>query len=535
MEKASVLGRPPMAALYLPKDDAPAPQPSLTAKSGLRGRLIVPFVIVFCSTILLLSASFIVTERSALQKSLRIKAESSARNLSSLIAEHMAMGEYDAIQRILLGLRQADEDVAEAYVVGQDGKILAHTDKNFLEQHLSTDDFSQLSAHKSFYLAPETSSGLFKESIPIVQQDKLLLGFLSITVSTKRVYHEVERNALLVLGLAGVALFIGISSYNLVAEKLVSPLKEVVRLLDSLAQGEADLNLRLPVVTSDEVGQLANSFNLFLDSMRHLVFEIKTVSADLGASSQDLRQITSQASSNVDQSSQVMANISQQMQDVAIHTNKSFGALQQMGSHSIAGRDLASRTIEKMRQVQAAANESLQRIELLGQSSKEIENITDIIEKLANKTHLLALNASIEAARLGVAGQGVSVVATEVQKLAESSLKGNAKIASLIEKMRAETDGAISRSQAASQLTGEGYQLTSETTKLFLAISQEAEEVNGQVSKTAANTEQVAGAVEEATAASEEQSAAIEQVALKSQDLDAVVLKLRGLVDRFRS
>ncbi|MBI3549721.1 MAG: HAMP domain-containing protein [Elusimicrobia bacterium] len=504
-------------------------------KLGLTAKLTIPFACILLTTVAVLGGVFVSSSKQNLNSSLQKKGEILARNLATALSDPFSMGEYDHIQRLLKEAHDADTDIVYATVVGQDGKCIASTEESLKNQTLNRTDL-ELAALKTmeFTRRDTQQPSIFELDTPIKFQANRL-GVLRIGVSTSAADRVVSRAQVTFTLIGAIALVLGVLIYVYVARRVAAPLVAAVVRLEELAAGGADLNVRLPVESEDEVGQLSKAFNTFLDSLSRLVDQVRGASEQVGGSSKTLTEITQQSSANLSQSVQVMNQVSQSTGQVAQSAQLVATATQQAGSNAQQGGKLVSKVVERMKLAEASVDAAAGFIHELGKRSDQIGKIVDVITKIADQTNLLSLNAAIEAARAGEAGRGFAVVAEEIRKLAETSADSTQQITNLIREVQDQTRNAIQTTEKGNKEVAESYKITLEAEKLFSEIAREVGQINMQMSQVASNTQQVAASTEEATASSEEQSAAIEQIATNAQELSQIVQKLRSIVAQFRT
>lgn len=514
----------------------PFPSKSVNLRQlSLTVKLLIPFTIIFILTIGGLGTFFIHQWRVALTRDLEKKAEILVRNLAVALSDSFPMGEYEKMQEILTAAKHSDPDIDYEIVIGMDGRAIASTVANLRDQLLNRTEF-ETSAIKTtdFRERPRADQEGFEVLMPTSFQGHQS-GVIRIGVSLRRVDAAAKQGFLTFMLVGGIALILGVIVYVLVAQRFSRPLRLAVARLEELASGAADLNLRLPITSQDEVGQLGQSLNRFLESLSHLVRQIRQSSEQVASSAKSLQQITQQSSANINQAVQVMSQISQNTSQVAQSTQAAANSSQHVGKSAEDGGRLAIHVVEKMKEAQSSVAAAAGFIHELGKRSDQIGKIVDVITKIADQTNLLSLNAAIEAARAGESGRGFAVVADEIRKLAETSADSTQQIIHLIREVQEETRHAIETTEKGNREVADGYRLTMEAEKLFSTIAREVSQMTHQMTQVASNTEEVAASTEEATASSEEQSAAMEQVATNARELGQVVEKLRTLVGEFKT
>lgn len=298
--------------------------------------------------------------------------------------------------------------------------------------------------------------------------------------------------------------------------------------ISDLAGG--DLTARAEV-TEDVTGALADSFNTMAEQLSTVVRDVKDASAQVGSSSHDVDAITQNLSkyseAQAEKVTEAIAKIegmTARFKQVSENATKSAEVSNIAKQNAQEGSEAVKRTNEAMASIKENMRGTSRTIKRLGESSQEIGNIVQIINDIADRTSILALNASIQASMAGDAGRGFAVVAEEVQRLAERSAESTKQIESLIQAIQGEISAAGLSMETSIQYVVDGTDLADEAHSKLGEIegvsnqlaeiieniadsakqqSEESEEVTEMMQEVGELTVQTTGATRETTASME--------------------------------
>lgn len=298
-----------------------------------------------------------------------------------------------------------------------------------------------------------------------------------------------------------------------------STVKSIQVVANEFANG--NLRHRIKVNVKDETGEIAESFNMVAESFSNIIGKSKDMAGELSHSAEMLLGITestTNASQNISESmvlvmektaeqmedtesvTSAMNQIANSVQDIAANSSQVAAASSEMSKAVDMGYKGLKTLSEKMDNVQLKVEESGKVINKLESRSRDIGQIIETIETIANETNLLALNAAIEAARAGEHGRGFSVVAEQVKKLAEESRISTEKVSVLIEHIRNDTDLAVERMQSVVEQTKDSVDKIGEVEKAFMSIKDSSVMVTNQIMGISAATEEISAGAEEVAA-----------------------------------
>ena len=330
-----------------------------------------------------------------------------------------------------------------------------------------------------------------------------------------RIHHLMLSIALIAGALIGI---IGVLALLLVKRSL-RPLTLIRTHLDEIAAGEGDLTRRLPLVSRDELGQLAGSFNAFIEKIHSLVSQIVAMSEQLTGSVSHVAEQSRQIDRAMDrqrlETDQVAAAINQMSsaaQEVSASAHNAANAAVETDRQSRHARQIVNGSIARIQALTVELDESGLSMQNLQNDVTSIVTVLDVIRSIAEQTNLLALNAAIEAARAGAAGRGFAVVADEVRALASRTQRSTQEIQAMVERLESATGGVVTAMHQSTE-AAQGANAEADQAGEFLGNTVEL------IATINAMNAQIASAAEEQTAVAEEINRGVHQIA---RAIDAV-------------
>ena len=289
----------------------------------------------------------------------------------------------------------------------------------------------------------------------------------------------------------------------------------ILRLMDELGElAEGNLTINASV-TEDITGAVADSINYTVEELRSLVRGINnaTLQMDRAASqasqvSETLQEAARRQTDEIETTSVAVVRLAESVQQVSGNAAESARVAKQSLEAAEKGQQAVANAISSMNGLREQIQETSKRIKRLGESSQEIGEIVELISDITEQTNVLALNAAIQAASAGEAGRGFSVVAEEVQRLAERSADATKQIAAIVKTIQSDTHDTVAAMEVSTQGVVEGAKLSD-------AAGQTLAEI-GDVSK------KLASLIADISSATQNQAEATTLVAETMQDIKAI-------------
>ncbi len=286
----------------------------------------------------------------------------------------------------------------------------------------------------------------------------------------------------------------------------------ILRLLNEMGDlAEGDLTVQA-TVTEDITGAIADSVNYAIDELRMLVNNINRATAQVTEATDAAKQVSDALLAAAERQSQQIARTGEAINAMTrsiLNVSENAAESARVADQSLAtarkGGDAVREGIAGMNQLRDQIQETAKRIKRLGESSQEIGEIVELIGDITEQTNVLALNAAIQAAAAGEAGRGFSVVAEEVQRLAERSANATRRIGAIVKAIQGDTQDAVHAMEVSTQAVVQGTALSDAAGHAL----QEIESVSGQLARL----------IQDISAATQDQVRTAEGVAQNMQEI----------------
>jgi len=322
----------------------------------------------------------------------------------------------------------------------------------------------------------------------------------------------------------------------------------ILRLMNEMGDlADGDLTIRT-TVSEDITGAIADSVNYTIEELAALVSRINDAAGRVTGATQtaqhtsaELLDATERQSHQIEDAGATVQNMAQQMiasSERALHTAQ---VARRSLESARKGADSVENTIRGMNAIREKIQETSKRIKRLGESSQEIGEIVELISDITEQTNVLALNAAIQAASAGEAGRGFTVVAEEVQRLAERSAEATKQIAAIVKTIQTDTQDAVGAMENATRDVVEGARLSDAAGQALAEMGQVSmdaahliEQISTDTQDQAADAIRVAESMKEILAITEQTTHGTKQTAESVGQLADLAIELKGSVSGFK-
>ncbi len=419
------------------------------------------------------------------------------------------------LQQLVNGIRIGE--TGGAFLLGKDGTYIAFNDTGSekprqMQMKISEDENPPLQELGALMASQGTGKGTFSRNGETQHTYFARLDqtgwTLALSIPEKELYGALNSLLMRSVAIIAAAILIIVAGVSYYSNTIRKSLLQVNDFSCIIAGG--DLTQSMAAASEDEIGQMINNLNHMVSAMRQVISDVASNVASLVQTSVTLAEGADQTQRANEQVADTMQHLAHQkseeqrifvgaydttrriadsMKQISGTVHQVAAATEEAAGESVSGNRIVNDAIAQMRAINTHVQSASDVINLLGDKSKEIDQIVSLITSISEQTNLLALNAAIEAARAGEHGRGFAVVAEEVRKLAEQSGVAADNIGQLIKVVQAEINNAVAAMTTGTRSAEQGIVLVEQAGSSFSSISGAVADVSRQVREVAVTVE----------------------------------------------
>jgi len=369
---------------------------------------------------------------------------------------------------------------------------------------------------------------------PIESESPYISWTLGLLLPNDVISSPVRKNTLVTV-LSVLFTIVIISGLTLLVARwiLTNPLRALLDRFKDIAKGDVDLTRRVEITSSDEIGQLAESFNEFTEGIQQDITQIGAEADSLSTASGEMRNLSQQIASANEETSTQASMVSAAAEQVSANVQSVATATEELNANT---REIAANSSEAARVATRAvqiADDTKATFDRLDESGTTIANMVKVIYAIAEQTNLLALNATIEAARAGEAGKGFAVVADEVKKLANQTAQATEEISSTAEVITNHTKVAGDATEEISKIIRQIHDIQTTIASGVEEQTATTAEIAHSVTEAATGSSEIAERIAGIAAAVQQTAAASTSSHKRSDELASMAEELKKILGRF--
>jgi methyl-accepting chemotaxis protein len=509
-------------------------------RNSLIGKLLqLLAALILAAAVVITAASFFQAE-STLERVMETHARMLLKGMESATVDRILQMDYVYLRRYVEKLHEDQPIVSYAVVVNAAGQVVAHTD----HQREGKAWVEAGGPSAAIQDNPGTRRTRFQGRAGEIFELWLPLSVAGKKVGTIVLGVDMDPSdrAAMKLGLRTGAVVLLTLSFAMLAvwvfsRRFTGGLKTLVEKAEEISGGE--LRTQVPEEGFDELRSLARAFNAMAENLRAMIRQIQESGGKVGEFSSGITVLIQEQATGASQQATSLAQVTATMEELSRTSHQIAGnaeAVKESAGQTVEmaqqGTSLVRESVEGMGRIKERVNDIAQKTLFLGEKSREIGKVMDLIKEIAGEIHLLALNAAIESAAAGEHGRRFAVVASEVRRLAEKTRESTESIRSLVSEIQSATQGSIQATEQGSREVDKWRETINLTAGAF-------EEIIGMIEKTSEASMQISLATNQQTSVNDQVVTGMRQVAetvrvsaAHMRDSSISAAELKGLAEK---
>ncbi|SET49997.1 Methyl-accepting chemotaxis protein [Stigmatella erecta] len=489
----------------------------------------------------ILSAVFLMQMRDALRAELATRARVISIQMGNHLAPDVASVDQVMLQKEVDATLRDVPDVAYVLVRNQVGTVLAMAHKKEFTGAERVKATQGTEAMDRWVMVAEKPA--LETSTPIqyaMRGDAVpsRVGTVQVGIQLDSLSESISSVVWQALGLGLLVLVLCLIAAALLSQLVTVPLERLGKAAAGIASG--DLRQQIAVGGNDEIGELARSFAKMAETVTHMLSDLRSAAADIEREATSVLTTSTQQSamaheqaSAINETSTTVAEIAQTSKQATTYADSVISGTQRSEALSSEGQKVVAESVAGMEKLGQQVRAIAVAITELHERTLQISDIITTVRDVAEQSNLLALNASIEAAKAGEHGRGFAVVAMEMRTLAEQSKVAANQVRGLLGEVQKGTKAAVAVTEEGSRRAQAAMALAQSAGSAILGLAEVIRESSSAARQIAGNTRQQTIGVEQIATAMSELSSATADSVLGTRQIEQVAGNLSNLSKRF--